>query len=77
MVEFPDEEQKEVNQFVELGRKSLKCNDQQYFSMVIAWVITSEKALLTLFPEVFFVDSVKDNNTEGRTLLIISGKCTN
>ena len=31
VVVFPDDEQKQVDQFVELGRKSLNCTDQQYF----------------------------------------------
>ena len=30
VVVFPNDEQKEVNQFVELGRKSLNCTDQQF-----------------------------------------------
>ena len=68
---------KKVDQFVELGRKSLNCTDQHNFSMVVAWVISTERSLLTLFPEVVFVDDVKDTNKECRPLLMISGKDTN
>ena len=62
VVVFPDDEQTVVDQFVELGRKSSNCTDQQYFSMAIDWVIPTEIALLNLFPEVHFVDAVKDIN---------------
>jgi hypothetical protein len=37
--------------------------------MAIAWIIPSERALLTLFFEVLFVDSLEDTNKEGVELI--------
>ena len=45
--------------------------------MAIAWVIPTERALLNLFPEVLFVDALKDTSKESRPFLLISGKDTN
>ena len=33
---------KQVDKLVELGRESLNCTGQQYFSMAIAWIIPTE-----------------------------------
>ena len=60
VVVFTDDEQNEFDQFVELGRKSLNCTNQQYFSMAIAWAITTKRSLLSLFTEVLFADDLKD-----------------
>ena len=40
--------------------------------MAIAWDTPSEISLISLFPEIICVDTVKDTNTEGKPVLTIS-----
>jgi len=46
--------------------------DQNSF-MAIAWVISSERRVLELYPDTLFVDATEDTNKEGHPLLTIGG----
>ena len=51
---------------------NIHCN--QDVMIAIAWVVHDEEKYFTLFPEVIFVYSVADTNSDKRPLLILTGK---
>ena len=44
--------------------------------MGFAWTILSEKVMFSLFPNIVYVDTTMDTNSEGRSLLSLVGKET-
>ena len=64
----------EVNQFIQHSRNVHKFSYQQLLLMAIAWVHPQECELFSIFPKVITVDYTSGTNNESRPLLTMGGK---
>ena len=55
-------------------RDSLMLSDSQELLLAVGWVLDHELQLLSMFPEVFFMDVTCKTNKEGRGLFLVAGK---
>ena len=70
-------ESKDINNYINTGRLSLRLDCHQKYMMAFAWVSPSERERFNLFPEIITVDTVFGTNNENRPLLTMGGKDSN
>ena len=70
-------ESKDINNYINTGRLSLRLDCHQKYMMAFAWVSPSERERFNLFPEIITVDTVLGTNNENRPLLTMGGKDSN
>ncbi len=59
---------------VHAKRDSLIVSDSQELLLAVGWVLNHELQLLSMFPEVFFMDVTCKTNKEGHGLFLVAGK---
>ena len=76
VVNFPHHEQGDAGRFVTKRRRTQNVGYNQQFMMGFAWTIPSEKIMFSLFPNIVYVDTTMDTNSERQPLLSLVGKDT-
>jgi hypothetical protein len=55
-------------------RKELQLTDSQSILLAVAWISDEERRLVSMFPEVLFMDVTSQTNNEKRGLFMVAGK---
>jgi hypothetical protein len=55
-------------------RQQLKLSDDQSILLAVGWISDSERRLVSMFPEVLFMDVTSQTNNEKRGLFVVAGK---
>ena len=67
----------DISKYVHEIRTGLDVMENQDLMIGLAWVLPIKKQFFTLFPEVIYVDVIKDTNKDDRPLLTVTGKDSN
>ena len=55
-------------------RRKMKLTDRQSLLLAIAWITDTERRLVSMFPEVLYMDVTSQTNNEKRGLFLVAGK---